>query len=46
VDEYSVPGLIREYAKLRDEGLISAEEFELKKQQLLGLENVADVNEE
>ncbi len=46
VDEYSVPGLIREYAKLRDEGLISAEEFEQKKQQLLGLGEVSEVNEE
>ncbi len=46
VDEYNLPKLIREYGKLRDEGLISAEEFEQKKQQLLGLDEVSDVNEE
>lgn len=46
VIEIHIPDMIREYGKLRDEGLISAEEFELKKQQLLGLENVVETNEE
>lgn len=32
-----VPGQIRELGKLRDEGLISPDEFEAKKRQLLGL---------
>ena len=46
VIEIHIPDMIREYGKLRDEGLISAEEFEQKKQQLLGLGEVSDVNEE
>ena len=46
VIEIHIPDMIREYAKLRDEGLISAEEFEQKKQQLLGLSEASDVNEE
>ena len=36
-EEKSVPDMLREYKKLLDEGVITAEEFEAKKAQLLGL---------
>jgi hypothetical protein len=37
-EETSVPDMLREYKKLRDEGVITNEEFEAKKAQLLGLQ--------
>ena len=36
-EEKSVPDMLREYKKLLDEGVITSEEFEAKKAQLLGL---------
>ena len=38
-EEISVPDMLREYKKLLDEGVITGEEFEAKKAQLLGLQN-------